>query len=115
MNISEYFTSTEMACKGEVCCGGAYPMDSHFMHYLDLLRGQYKKKIYITSGFRCYTHNRTVGGVPTSWHPRGKAADCKPEGGKEDLKLLADIAELFFKEVIIYPTFVHIADPKPCG
>jgi len=33
----------------------------------------------ITSGFRCASHNREVGGVPDSQHIKGKASDVESE------------------------------------
>lgn len=42
---------------------------------LDPLRRLYGKPIIITSGYRCPLLNQAVGGVKTSWHQRGCAAD----------------------------------------
>ena len=36
--------------------------------------------IYITSGYRCPTLNKAVGGKPTSQHLRGEAADLQVRG-----------------------------------
>ena len=43
-------------------------------HVLEPLRCRYGA-IIITSGYRCLRLNRAVGGVPTSQHMRGEAAD----------------------------------------
>lgn len=43
-------------------------------HVLEPLRCRYGA-ITITSGYRCLRLNRAVGGVPTSQHMRGEAAD----------------------------------------
>lgn len=42
---------------------------------LDPLRRIHLKPIIITSGFRCEKLNKAVGGVPSSWHTKGNAAD----------------------------------------
>lgn len=42
---------------------------------LDPLRRCYGKPIVITSGFRCPKLNVAVGGVSSSWHMKGNAAD----------------------------------------
>lgn len=45
------------------------------MECLDQIREEYGKPLYITSGYRCPELNRTVGGVKTSQHLKGQAAD----------------------------------------
>lgn len=42
---------------------------------LDPLRRIHQQPIIITSGYRCVQLNKAVGGVPNSWHTKGKAAD----------------------------------------
>ena len=42
---------------------------------LDSLREEWGKPIYVTSGFRCPDLNKAVGGVNTSAHLTGNAAD----------------------------------------
>ena len=53
---------------------------------LDPLRAAYKKRIFVRSGFRCLLLNNAVGGVPTSVHPLGLAADVQGEGDFEEFK-----------------------------
>lgn len=48
---------------------------------LDPLRAAYGAPIYVNSGFRCRRLNDAVGGVPTSAHLRGYAADIVPANG----------------------------------
>lgn len=47
---------------------------------LDGLREFYGKPIRISSGYRCATLNKLVGGSPTSAHVIGYAADLQPIG-----------------------------------
>ena len=106
--MSPNFYVSECRCRGVDCCGGAYPMDRHFMYKLELLRDDYGKPIHVTSGFRCPRHNEGVGGVENSLHTLGRATDCTCE----DIDELCRKAQKYFSEVILYrvENFVHIAD-----
>lgn len=44
---------------------------------LDPLREAFKQPIIVTSGYRCKELNKAVGGVPTSQHILGQAADIR--------------------------------------
>ena len=44
---------------------------------LDPLREHWGSPIFVTSGYRCPLLNRKVGGVPTSYHLKGQAADIR--------------------------------------
>lgn len=63
---------------------------------LDPLRKAYGKPIIVTSGYRCKTLNRTVGGSETSDHMKGCAADIvgTPNTPSENRKLFNLIQEL---------------------
>lgn len=56
---------------------------------LDPLREWYGKPIYVTSGYRCEALNKAVGGVATSYHLKGMAADIDL-GDKDDNQPLFD-------------------------
>lgn len=64
--------------------------------FLDDLREAWGSGIKISSGFRNAKLNAAVGGVPSSCHIKGKAADLIPANGKMDefkkfiVKYLAD-------------------------
>lgn len=47
---------------------------------LDPLREAWGKPIYVTSGYRCAKLNSAVGGVATSNHMKGLAADIRATG-----------------------------------
>ena len=55
---------------------------------LDPLREMYGKPITVNSGYRCVKLNRAVGGVPTSQHVRGEAADITAGSPDENRKLM---------------------------
>ena len=48
---------------------------------LDPLREAWGSPIIVTSGYRCPELNARVGGVKTSYHLRGMAADIRPQNG----------------------------------
>lgn len=77
---------------------------------LQPLRMAYGGPIYITCGYRCPELNRLVGGVPSSQHVKGEAADCYVP----DISVLVDIlqkGEIPFDQVIWYRkrNFLHLS------
>lgn len=75
---------------------------------LQPLRDAWNGPIFINSGYRCLKLNEAVGGVPTSQHVMGMAADC----GSNDPYALAKLAKwmnLDFDQCILYPTFTHFS------
>ena len=73
----EYFTRKEFECDcgGRYCNGFPYEMDMKLIKILDELRAYYGEPITITSGVRCAQRNAEVGGISSSQHLYGKAAD----------------------------------------
>lgn len=62
----------------------------------------------INSGYRCEELNAAVGGVSTSQHVKGEAADVAFPQPIELARMAAE-NHLPFDQVIIYPTFVHFS------
>lgn len=75
---------------------------------LQPLRSLYGKPMIISSGFRCKELNEAVGGVETSFHTVGLAADIKCENPKALLSLLIS-SRIMFDQAILYPTFLHLS------
>lgn len=78
---------------------------------LEPLRQLYKKPIAVLSGYRNKEVNRLVGGVSTSQHLKGEAADCyTPEGPAKLLELLLQ-SGLPFDQAILYKRrkFLHLS------
>lgn len=75
---------------------------------LQPLRENHGSPHTITSGYRCSELNLTVGGVPTSQHTKGEAADVK---GSDPRTLLTNLLSLKieFDQAILYPNFLHIS------
>lgn len=78
---------------------------------LQPLRDAWGGPLFINSGYRCLELNKAVGGVPTSQHVLGQAADV----GCSDPFALAKLAKrmnLPFDQMVIYPSFVHFSYKK---
>lgn len=60
---------------------------------LDPLREWYGKPIRVNSGYRCAELNRAVGGVATSQHMKGEAADIDVNDTRENRRLFTWIEE----------------------
>lgn len=80
---------------------------------LDPLREAYGKPIYVNSGYRCPALNKAVGGVSTSEHQSGRAADIDTHDYNENKKLfeLAQELNLPFRQLIDESnlSWVHIS------
>lgn len=75
---------------------------------LQPLRDAWGKPLKVNSGYRCKALNAAVGGVPTSQHVKGEAADIAA-GEPVKLARLAVKLGLPFDQMILYPTFVHFS------
>ena len=89
---------------------------------LDSLREDWGSGVRVSSGFRCQKLNKTVGGVATSCHQLGFAADIQPSNGKfeEFKKFVVEWAkDKMFDEIIIESnkkaTWIHIQQFSPKG
>lgn len=75
---------------------------------LQPLRSLYGKPMNINSGYRCEELNEAVGGVDTSDHRKGLAADVRCQNPKQLLTCLLS-SGLVFDQAILYPTFLHLS------
>ena len=84
---------------------------------LQPLRDIYQKPMEVNSGYRCKELNEIVGGVPTSQHRLGEAADIHTGSPLETFRLahLAKSTPEIWAEIdqlICYDTFVHISHKR---
>lgn len=80
---------------------------------LEPIRTHEGRPIFINSGYRCPLLNKAVGGVPSSQHVLGQAADITTRNRKIDLEIVDYAAtNLEFDQMIVYKTFVHISYNK---
>lgn len=77
--LSENFKVSEFACHGSGCCS-TVKIDSLLVDYLQKIRNHFGKSVRISSGYRCPTHNRSIGGATASRHASGQAADIVISG-----------------------------------
>ena len=74
----EHFSKDEFRCK---CGCGFDDININLVKLLENIRAHFGgNPLIITSGCRCATHNRNVGGVQGSRHVLGKASDIRING-----------------------------------
>lgn len=84
---------------------------------LQPLRDVYQKPMTVNSGYRCKELNEIVGGVPSSQHRLGEAADIHTGSPLETFRLahLAKSTPEIWAEIdqlVCYDTFVHISHKR---
>ena len=80
---------------------------------LEPLREDLGARVDVNSGYRCKELNQLVGGVETSQHRKGEAADIKsPFYSPLDIARRIVILQLPFDQLILYPTFVHVSHKR---
>lgn len=77
--LSTNFKSTEFDCHGSGCCSSTL-VDEKLVDYVQKIRDHFGKSVTISSGYRCATHNKNVGGAAGSYHAKGQAADIVVSG-----------------------------------
>ncbi len=107
----EFFKKNEFTCK---CGCGSNLAPDYLLAICDAVRRKMGCAIYVTSGTRCVSHNRFVGGVDNSYHVKGIACDLVPENG--NVEQLAGYLRAYapISGIIIYHAqgFVHF-DLRP--
>ena len=122
----KYFTIPELTASTTATAKGIsnVPLPEHkanlttlINNVLDPLREAYGKPIIVTSGYRSPLLNKAVGGVATSQHCKGQAADIVPRN-KKDMKKLWQLAQQLqdFDQLINekpdkkgVPSWIHIS------
>ncbi len=104
MRISKYFTRAEIECK---CGCGSDTMDIITLEIADDSREFVAEPITPSSGHRCSSHNKSVGGSRSSQHVQGRAMDLPVSNPKALFDYLCEKypGKYGFG---LYPTFVHI-------
>lgn len=77
---------------------------------LQPLRDDLEATVIVESGYRCKELNELVGGVESSQHRKGEAADIRSPFF-EPLQIARRVValQLPFDQLILYPTFVHVS------
>ena len=109
MRLSDHFDTDEFACH----CGCGYgsnvdDIDSRLVSLLEDIREDVNRPVKIASGVRCFQHNRSVGGVTSSAHTRGRAADIAICGGAERYSVLSAAVMNGAMGIGVAGTFIHV-------
>jgi len=83
-------------------------MNPDFLLRLSLARAEAGVPFVITSGWRCVVHNRVVGGVPTSDHPKGDAADIDVLNSEARYRIVRALMLAGFSRIGIYKNYIHV-------
>lgn len=79
--LSKNFNSYEFRCGlGSPCACSTVLIDDKLVEYLQNIRDHFGKSVTITSGYRCNSYNRSIGGAVGSYHSKGMAADIVVNG-----------------------------------
>ena len=87
------FKKAEFKCPCGKCDGYGDGIASSLLVTLQNLRNKYGK-LQITSGYRCQSHNKAVGGSTNSKHMKGQAADFYLDGFNNQSKRVDVVNEL---------------------
>lgn len=106
VKLSEHFKVREFACKD-----GTDPVfvSDTLVGILEAIRLHFDVPVYINSAYRTPQHNTKEGGVKTSQHTYGLAADIRVDGHTPaEVYAVADSMLGEHGGVGIYDTFVHV-------
>jgi len=113
----QHFKPEEFDSPGDPCTGMA--MQYNFVRLLDMVRQKVGFPLYINSGMRTPAHNKEVGGVDSSAHESGWAADLAIIGrvggvvSERRARVVFAAVEVGFRRIGIAETFVHLdLDPS---
>ena len=106
--IRTHFTDKELDCS----CGCEKTVAPELLVRLEALRALLDKPLSATSGARCETHNREIGGKTHSWHLKGLAVDISCTDSRLRLDIIGNASKLGFNGIGIAKTFIHL-DLRP--
>ncbi len=101
--------------RGEFGRHGGIEPDPDLVRMLDAARDIAGVPFEINSGVRSPERNREVGGVDTSAHLTGHAADIRCPSSRHRFVMMAALIEAGFRRIGVGETFIHVdTDPgKP--
>ena len=105
-----YFVIEEFVCKCGCGLGADSALPAVIVIVLDMIRSRIKMPLTVNSGWRCPARNAASGGVKTSKHLTGCAADISAENYQDLLRESMKIAEEYSLKIISYDTrrFIHL-------
>ena len=106
----KYFSISEFVCKCGCGLGNDDALPAVLVIALDVIRGVIKMPLVVNSGWRCPEHNARSGGVKTSKHLNGCAADISAADYQVLLRESVKIAGKYNLKTIPYEAlrFIHL-------
>lgn len=86
---------------------GAY-MNNGFLNMLDRARGIADIPFIVTSGYRTHSHNKSVGGSPTSSHMKGIAVDLAYSDVEDSIRMIRALGIVGFDRIGVGSGFIHV-------
>lgn len=112
--MMKYFKLSEFDSPDET--GSGKNMNEGFLARLDLAREIAGITFIVTSGYRTNKHNELVGGVDSSAHTKGYAADLACRDSVSRWIIIKALFEAGFNRIGIADTFIHVdSDPDKTG
>ncbi|MFQ5451467.1 MAG: D-Ala-D-Ala carboxypeptidase family metallohydrolase [Nitrospinaceae bacterium] len=108
-NLTKNFSRHEFQCH---CGCGEGIVRMELVEKLQRVRDHIGAPVIINSAYRCETHNREVGGSPTSSHLRSWAVDIRCDGSSHRYLLLEHLIDEGFRRIGVAWNFIH-ADMDP--
>lgn len=90
--------------------GSGRHMDNGFLNKLDKAREVADIPFVITSGYRTEDHNALVGGVDSSAHTKGHAADIACRDSTSRYNIINSLQVAGFNRIGVAATFIHVDD-----
>ena len=92
--------------------GSGAEMNQEFLYMLDAARKIYGKPMRVNSGYRTEAHNKKVGGVSSSSHLKGLAADISCKNINDRFDMIQAFMKAGFKRIGVAGSFIHIDNDK---
>ena len=102
-DLTANFSKHEFSCP---CCGVS-EVNMDFVAKLQSVRTRLDSPLRLNSTYRCFSHNRDVGGVDDSAHRKGLAADVSVANSSDRMRYLSVFLEEF-KRIGIADDFIHV-------
>ncbi len=106
--MSEYITKNFKKKEFSCACCGLDNIEQELVEKLQELRMEYGSPMNITSGVRCRSHNRAIGGAENSSHLFSVAADVAMDDAILRHRFIRTALAMDWKRVGIAKTFVHL-------
>lgn len=99
----KYFDMLEFRCP---CCGKV-TINADFLKLLDKARDLAGIPFIINSGYRCWTHNKIVGGSANSSHLKGLAVDIRARTSNQKYLIVKSLLDVGISRIGISDKYIH--------